>query len=95
MIRGGTLAGRFRCHLQLAALALPLIAIFAFILVETKGHFTYTLDDPYIHLALAKNIWLGHYGINPGEMSSPSSSLLWPFVLAPFAAIPAFFEWVP
>lgn len=50
-----------------------------------QGHFTYALDDPYIHLALSEGIAHGHYGINPNEFSSPSSSLIWPFLLAPFA----------
>ncbi len=49
------------------------------------GHFIYALDDPYIHLALAEQLAHGHYGINPNEMSSPSSSILWPFLLIPFA----------
>ncbi|HEX9669076.1 MAG TPA: hypothetical protein VGC93_06280, partial [Thermoanaerobaculia bacterium] len=44
----------------------------------------YTLDDPYIHLALAENIARGHYGINLSEPSSPSSSILFPFLLAAF-----------
>lgn len=52
------------------------------------GHFTYPVDDPYIHFALAKNIARGHYGINAGEFSAPSSSLIWPFLLAPFATLP-------
>ncbi len=49
------------------------------------GTFTYALDDPYIHLALSEGIAAGHYGINPGEPASPSSSVLWPLLLAPFA----------
>jgi len=52
--------------------------------------FIYTLDDPYIHLALAENIRHGHYGINANEFSAPSSSILWPFILAPFANIAVF-----
>ncbi|GAC1414384.1 MAG: hypothetical protein NVSMB62_00190 [Acidobacteriaceae bacterium] len=54
----------------------------------THGHINYTLDDPYIHLALAENIAHGHYGINPTESTSPSSSVLWPFLLVPFAGTP-------
>lgn len=46
------------------------------------GRLIYTLDDPYIHLALAEMIATGHYGINPGEAASPSSSILYPFLLA-------------
>jgi hypothetical protein len=55
---------------------------------------TYSLDDAYIHLALARHILHGHYGINAGEFSAPASSILWPFLLAPFAATP-FYEWMP
>ena len=43
------------------------------------------MDDPYIHLALGEQLAHGHYGINPGEAASPSSSLLWPFLLIPLA----------
>jgi hypothetical protein len=67
--------------LYLAVVAGLLIAI----LRGNHGMFTYTLDDPYIHLALAENLAHGHYGINPGEPSSPSSSIVWPFLLTPFA----------
>ena len=53
------------------------------IIIINDGQFIYTLDDPYIHLALAENIFSGHYGINISETSSPSSSIIWPFILAP------------
>src|SRR5688500_1729549 len=55
------------------------------ILLLNEGQFVYTLDDPYIHLALAENIARGHYGVNHSEYSAPSSSILWPFLLAPFS----------
>src|SRR2546426_4177064 len=55
------------------------------ILLINSGHLVYTLDDAYIHLSLAENIARGHYGVNLGESSSPSSSILWPFLLAPVA----------
>ena len=67
--------------------ALILLCTLAVLWVEA-GHYTFAVDDPYIHLALAKNIFRGHYGINPGEFSAPSSSLIWPFLMAPFAALP-------
>jgi hypothetical protein len=55
------------------------------ILYLNGGQFIYTLDDPYIHLALAEQLAShGHYGVNPGEFASPSSSILWPFLLVPF-----------
>src|SRR5882672_6661262 len=68
---------------------LPLLAALPAVVLVVQVHFTcgvvYSLDDPYIHLALARQILHGHYGINPGEFAAPSSSILWPFLLAPFA----------
>lgn len=61
------------------------------ILRLNNGMLTYTLDDPYIHMALSENIMHGHYGINANEPSAPSSSILWPFIIAPFSHI----EWFP
>lgn len=52
------------------------------ILTLNHGQFTYALDDPYIHLALAENILRGVYGINIEEAAAPSSSIAFPFVLA-------------
>lgn len=57
------------------------------ILILNNGHFIFTLDDPYIHLKMAENIMKGHYGININEFSSPSSSILWTFILAPFTLL--------
>ena len=74
---------------------LPLTVMLLLVMKSSGGVFTYTLDDPYIHLALARNIWLGNYGINLTEASAPSSSILWPFLLVPFANISSFFELVP
>ena len=61
------------------------------ILWLNHGVFTYTLDDPYIHLALAQNIHAGHYGINSQDYSSPASSILWPFLLSLFAPSQSFY----
>jgi hypothetical protein len=68
--------------------------VFAAIRRANDGHFLYSLDDPYIHLALAENIARGHYGINAVEPSSPSSTIIWPLMLAPFAAT-RWFAYVP
>ncbi|WP_299380797.1 hypothetical protein [uncultured Kiloniella sp.] len=48
----------------------------------SDGHLIYTLDDPYIHLSVAENIIQGGYGVNATEYSSPSSSILYPLLLA-------------
>lgn len=63
---------------------LPVFLLLLSLIVLNGGDFFYTLDDPYIHLTLARQIFHGHYGINPEEFSAPSSSILWPLILAPF-----------
>ncbi len=68
---------------------LPLALLVVFSIHRDHAILAYTLDDPYIHLELAKNIFNGNYGINVHEFSSPSSSILWPLILAPFSI----FEW--
>lgn len=54
----------------------------------------YVIDDPFIHLALAENIARGEFGVNPGEAANPSSSILWPWLMAPFAAV-GLATWAP
>lgn len=80
-------------YVGIAFLLCLILIEFVSIMVLNSGLLVYTLDDPYIHLALAENIKQGHYGINAGEFSAPSSSALWPFILAPFSSYPysAFF----
>ncbi len=80
---------------------LPLLVFASIVFLEilitlfmNHGKMTYTMDDPYIHLSLAENIWRGHYGINLTEYSAPASSIIWPFMLAPFSYL-SFFEWIP
>jgi hypothetical protein len=58
-------------------------AVVLSLMTLTGARFMYSLDDPYIHLALAERLAGGHYGINLGEVTSPSSSVIWPFLLVP------------
>lgn len=47
------------------------------------NHFTYALDDAYIHMSIAKNFALhGVWGVTKYEFSSSASSLLWPLLLS-------------
>ncbi|MBN2029312.1 hypothetical protein JW824_03610 [bacterium] len=64
-------------------LAIILVEFIA-ILILNNGSFVYTLDDPYIHMALAEHIKIGHYGVNATEFCAPSSSIFWPFILVMF-----------
>jgi hypothetical protein len=65
-----------------------LLAVALLLILRANGAIFYTLDDPYIHLALSEELARGHYGLHPGEFAAPSSSILWPFLLAPFASQP-------
>jgi hypothetical protein len=74
-----------RSLIPYCAFALLVCAELAAILLLNHGFFTYSLDDPYIHLALAERISAGTYGINAGEFAAPASSILWPFLLSLFS----------
>ena len=75
--------------LSLLGAILPFFTVIWLVMDRTGGFFEYTLDDPYIHLAMSEQIANGGYGVNAGEYTSASSSILFPFLLAPFAG----FDW--
>lgn len=72
-----------RILLRLALLALLAVQV-AWILRDCGDRpFVYVLDDPYIHLTLARNLaTTGILGVNPGQWSSASSSPAWTAMLA-------------
>jgi hypothetical protein len=80
--------------LPFAVLTAGTTLVLIHILLLNGGKLVYTLDDPYIHLAVAENIARGTYGVNLGEPSAPSSSILYPFLFVPFAGF-AVMEWIP
>jgi hypothetical protein len=66
----------------LGGIALLLVAEIVIVLILTHGHLVYPLEAAYTHLALAEQISVGNYGLVPGEAAAPSSSILYPFLLA-------------
>lgn len=72
-----------------------MLVTFVFILLAergilriTGGVFLYPLDDPFIHMQVAKNLaFHGVWGINPSEFASASSSLLYTLLLAFFSRV--------
>lgn len=64
---------------------LPTVALIVMTLMKTGGVWEYALDDVYIHLAMSEQLWNGGYGVNAGEYASASSSVLYPYLLAPLS----------
>ncbi len=60
------------------------IGMLAFLsLRQNQGHLVYALDDPYIHMAMAKNFArYGTWGITRYGFTSSSSSLFWTLILS-------------
>ncbi|MBV9655038.1 MAG: hypothetical protein JOZ42_10800 [Acetobacteraceae bacterium] len=66
----------------LAGIAAPLLVQVLGLMALCAGKVVYALDAAYVHLALAQQIIAGNYGIVPGEAAAPSSTILYPFLLA-------------
>lgn len=69
-------------------ITLPSLVAMLLVITGNNGHFAYGMDGPYIHMAMADQIRQGNYGLNPGEPASPSSSILYPFLLALLSPLP-------
>lgn len=81
-----------------AALTVYTLALAGMIcgIVLYNGHISYTLDDAYIHMAIAKHVAQdGVFGITPYEFSASSSSPLWTFLLAGIFSATGPLEWMP
>ena len=52
-------------------------------IINATGHIAYGLDDPYIHMAIAKNVALhGVWGVAPDTFAAASSSPIWTAMVA-------------
>lgn len=59
------------------------IAFLTFMALQHEDHLTYTADDAYIQMAIARNVVENYsWGINSGEFNSTSSSPLWVLLLS-------------
>lgn len=71
--------------LSLLGAVAPVVLLVVLTLIKTGGVWEYALDDVYIHLAMSEQVAKGAYGVNAGESASASSSILYSYLLAPFA----------
>ncbi len=68
-----------------SVLVLLTAAVLAWGLTYTEGHLTSTVDDAFIHMAIARSFAeYGVWGVTPHEFTSSSSSLLWSLLIAVF-----------
>jgi hypothetical protein len=57
-------------------------------IIRAHGHLVYVIDDPAIHLSVAKNLVdHGTWGVVPGQFQSASSSPLWTILLGAWLKI--------
>src|SRR4029079_15508368 len=59
------------------------VAFLGLSVARNDGHFSYSLDDAYIHMAMARNqANHGVFGVTPHGFTSSSSSPLWVVLVA-------------
>lgn len=69
--------------IALSILWITIFALFKSCLGINNGTFIYVLDDPYIHMAMAKNfVYHGVLGVDQYSFTSSSSSPLWIMLLS-------------
>lgn len=80
----------------LGAAAAALVLALGFLSVRMNGRLVYPLDDPYIHMSLARNLAQhGVWGVHGDEFTSASSSPLWTVLLAGVFRVAGPGDWTP
>lgn len=70
--------------------------LLALSLRQTQGVLVYPLDDPYIHMAIAKNLFThGSWSVDNTTFTSSSSSPLWVLLLTCAYYLSRSMEWIP
>ncbi|MGO8788992.1 MAG: hypothetical protein ACLQVL_16625 [Terriglobia bacterium] len=78
-----TLLQHWPLYTALAILLLTVTAILSVSLSQNQGHLVYTLDDPYIGMAMARNFsQYGVWGVTRYAFTSCSSPPLWTLLLS-------------
>lgn len=80
----------------LAASAAALVIALGLLSCHLNGRLVYPLDDPYIHMSLARNLaFVGVWGVHGNEFASASSSPLWTVLLAGIFRMGGMSDWTP
>lgn len=88
---GRYLDGQMIRYLPHVVFLVAVVIQFVRVLDMSGGTFVYALDDAEIHMAVAREIASGHYGLGPDAITTPASSIVWPLLLAPFMFTPVAF----
>lgn len=77
------LNGKQVLYISIAGFLIPMLWMEYNVMIATNYTYSYPIDDTFIHLAIAKNIYLyQNWGVNPQQFVSASSSILYPLLLA-------------
>jgi 4-amino-4-deoxy-L-arabinose transferase-like glycosyltransferase len=79
----GTVKKNIPALVSSAILIVIVMALVSVSVNQNQGHVVYALDDPYIHMSIAKNFSQhGIWGITKHGFTSSSSSILWTLLLS-------------
>ena len=75
--------GNWPLFASLIIFGVVISVLFILSIAKNQGHLVYALDDPYIHMAIAKNfVQHGVWGITQYGFTSSTSSLLWTLLIS-------------